>query len=159
MKQIGHNLTDSIDGFLAGIRRLIMGRDAVFSAEFRKFLKQESIKGVRLPLRWPNLNPYFERLNGSIRRECLAHVIVHNDSHLRRVFTSYFAHYHHVRAHLSFDRDSPIEGEVEPTKQGTDVAIPKVGGPNRRYRRAACALEPVRPASAIEVEVHALQIG
>ena len=56
IKQIARNLTDPMDGFLLGIRYLIMDRDAIFTKEFRGFLKQEGVKAVRLPARSPNLN-------------------------------------------------------------------------------------------------------
>ena len=58
IKQIARNATDPIDGFLLGIRYLIMDRDTIFSADFRNYLKQEGIKAVRLPPRSPNLNAY-----------------------------------------------------------------------------------------------------
>ena len=55
----------------------------------------------------PWQNPYVERVIGSIRRECLNHVIVLNESHLRRTLAGYLAYYHHARTHLSLGKDAP----------------------------------------------------
>ena len=76
-------------------------------------------------------------LIGSIRRECLNHVIVLNERHLQRILCSYFEYYNNSRTHLSLDRNSPVEREVEPTERGRVIAIPQVGGLHHRYRRAA----------------------
>ena len=58
--------------------------------------------------RSPWQNPYVERLIGSIRRECLNHVIVLNETHVRRILASYFTYYHESRAHLSLERNAPV---------------------------------------------------
>ena len=82
-------------------------------------------------------NPYAERLIGSIRRECLDHVIVLNERHLKRILNSYLDYYHEDRTHLSLDRNSPIPRKIEQPEHGEVVSIPKVGGLHHRYRRAA----------------------
>jgi len=87
--------------------------------------------------RSPWQNPYVERLNGSIRRECLDHVIVLNERHLRRMLTSHFAYYHESRAHLSLECNAPVPRRVEHPPEGKVIAIPQVGGLHHRYRRAA----------------------
>jgi len=78
-----------------------------------------------------------ERLIGSIRRECLDHVIVLGEEHLRRIPGSYFRYYHESRTHLSLDRNAPQPRDVEPPSKGDVVAIPLVGGLHHRYTRAA----------------------
>ena len=85
----------------------------------------------------PWQNPYCERVIGSIRRECLDHMIVLNERHLHRILTGYFDYYHKSRAHLSLDRNSPTPREVEPPSQGKVVSIPVVGGLHHRYTRRA----------------------
>jgi putative transposase len=80
---------------------------------------------------------YGERVIGSIRRECLNHLIVLSESHLHRILTDYFDYYHNSRPHLSLDRNSPVPRRVEPPCQGQVVAIPQVGGLHHRYTRAA----------------------
>ena len=72
------------------------------------------IEEVPIAPRSPWQNPYCERLIGSIRRECLDHMIILNEDHLRRILKSYFQYYHEARAHLSLERNSPIPREVEP---------------------------------------------
>ena len=95
------------------------------------------IEEVLCAPRSPWQNPYCERLVGSIRRECLDHVIVINERHLRRILQSYFEYHLNYRTHLSLDRNSPIEREVEPPSRGRVVSIPQVGRLHHRYRRAA----------------------
>ena len=85
----------------------------------------------------PWQNPFVERVIGSIRRECLDHVIVWNERHLLRVLRSYFDYYHDSRTHLSLARNAPNPREVEWPSQGKVVAIPQVGGLHHRYTRAA----------------------
>ena len=95
------------------------------------------IEEVVTAYRSPWQNPYVERLIGSIRRECLDHVIVLSEAHLRRILASYFEYYHASRTHLSLDRNAPIEREVQPRWKGKVVGIPQVGGLHHRYTRAA----------------------
>ena len=82
-------------------------------------------------------NPYVERLIGSIRRECLEHVIVFNEQHLRRVLTKYFDYYHRSRTHLGLGKDAPETRPVELPEVGAIRAVPKVGGLHHRYTRTA----------------------
>ena len=86
----------------------------------------------------PWQNPFAERLIGSIRRECLDHVLVLGERHLRRTLARYFAYYHRVRTHLSLDKDAPDRRPIERPELRTVVQIPEVGGLHHRYvRRAA----------------------
>ncbi len=87
--------------------------------------------------RSPWQNAYVERVIGSIRRECLDHVLVINERHLRRVLTSYVDYYHHSRTHLSLDKDCPDARPIQPPNCGAAIAIPQVGGLHQRYVRLA----------------------
>jgi transposase InsO family protein len=118
-------------------RFLIRDRDSIYGAFFQERVKHMGIQEVVIAPRSPWKNPYCERLVGSIRRECLDHVIVLNERHLMRILRSYFHYYLHSRTHLSLERNSPIEREVELPCRGSVVAIPEVGGLHHRYRRAA----------------------
>ena len=91
----------------------------------------------RAPLRSPWQNPFVERIIGSIRRECLDHVIVFSEAHLRRILAEYFDYYHRSRTHLSLAKDSPETRDVEPAAAGTVRAIDLVGGLHHRYTRKA----------------------
>ena len=95
------------------------------------------IEQVRTAFRSPWQSPYVERLIGSIRRECLDHVIVLNEAHLMRILKGYFAYYHESRAHLALDRNAPTPREIEGSEQGDVISIPQVGELHHRYARAA----------------------
>ena len=87
----------------------------------------------RLP--WQNADA--ERLIGSIRRECLDHVIVVNETGLSRVLGRYLTYYHQSRTHLSLAKDSPKPRPIAPPTLGPVVALPQVGGLHHRYDRRA----------------------
>ena len=87
--------------------------------------------------RRPWQNPYVERLIGSVRRECLNHVIILNERHLRRVLVSYLDYYHRSRTHLSLGKDTPEGRPVQPGGSGKIVSFPQVGGLHHRYERLA----------------------
>jgi len=85
----------------------------------------------------PWQNPYAERVIGSIRRECLDHLIILNESHLRRILREYVRYYNEVRPHLSLEGNAPEPRELEPPSRGPVIAIPVLGGLHHHYRRAA----------------------
>ena len=85
----------------------------------------------------PWQNPYVERLIGSIRRECLNHVIVLGEKHLRRMLGAYLAYYHGSRTHLSLEKDAPTPRRVQHVSEGAVIAFPAVGGLHHRYERRA----------------------
>ena len=78
-----------------------------------------------------------ERLIGTLRRECLDHVVVMNDAHLRRVLRAYLAYSHEARTPLALGKDAPEPRRVEPPDRGQIVATPLVGGLHHRYSRRA----------------------
>jgi len=85
----------------------------------------------------PWQNPYSERLNGSIRRECLDRTIVFSEGHLRRILTKYFEYYNCFRVHQSLEMDTP-EGRTAQTIHEEKVfAIPHLGGLHHHYERRA----------------------
>lgn len=118
-------------------RFLIHDRDGIYGDIFQRRVRNMDIEEVVTAPRSPWQNPYAERLIGSIRRECLNHMIVLNERHLRRILRSYFAYYHESRTHLSLQRNSPVPRGVEPVERGKVIAIAQVGGLHHRYRRAA----------------------
>ena len=111
--------------------------DAIYGVDFRERVKHMGIEEVVIAYRSPWQSPYVERLIGSIRRECLDHLIVFDEAHLRRILTSYFAYYHESRTHLSLERNAPVPRRVEHPSEGKVIAIPEVGGLHHRYTRAA----------------------
>ena len=78
-----------------------------------------------------------ERLIGSIRRECLDHVIILSERHLRRILGSYLDYYHDSRTHLSLGKDTPSGRPVQSAGSGQIVSLPKAGGLHHRYERLA----------------------
>ena len=123
--------------FESAPRYLLRDRDSIYGDQFRHRVKSLGIKEVLTAPRSPWQNPYVERIIGSIRRECLNHVIIINERHLRRQLKSYSIYYHEARTHLSLDKQSPVPRSIEPPEQGKVVAIPHVGGLHHEYRRAA----------------------
>jgi hypothetical protein len=83
----------------------------------------------------PWQNPYIERLIGTIRRECLDHVIVLGERHLMRVLSEYLAYYHGYRTHQSVEMDAPDGRRVQ--VDGAVQAVPHLGGLHHHYERAA----------------------
>ena len=118
-------------------RFLIRDRDSIYGKCFKNRIKNMGIEVVVTAPRSPWQNPYVERLNGTIRHDCLDHIIVLNEAHLRRFLTSYFAYYHESRAHLSLECNAPVPRRIEHPSEGKVIAIPQVGGLHHRYRRAA----------------------
>ena len=118
-------------------RFLLRDRDGIYGEYFRHRVKHMGIDEVLIAPRSPWQNAYVERLIGSIRRECLDHVIVFNEEQLRRILAEYFEYYHQARAHLSLDRNSPIPRPVDPPENGKVVARAYLGGLHHCYRRAA----------------------
>jgi len=117
---------------------LLRDRDQVFGEQFRHRVKGMGIEEILTAPHSPWQNPFAERLIGSIRRECLNHVLVLDDRHLRRILARYFSYYHRARTHLALDKDAPDVRPVELSDVGRIVEILEVGGLHHRYvRRAA----------------------
>ncbi len=93
-------------------RFLLRDRDSIYGGLFRLRVAGMGLEEVVTAARSPWQNPYAERLIGSIRRECLDHVIVLSEKHLRRILREYFRYYHEVRPHQSLERNSPIALEA-----------------------------------------------
>jgi putative transposase len=118
-------------------RFLLRDRDSIYGAAFQTQAKSMEIREVLTAFRSPWQSPYVERLIGSIRRECLDHVVILNEISLRRHMVSYLDYYHGSRSHLSLGKDSPYSRAVQPPEMGTILAFPKVGGLHHRYERRA----------------------
>ncbi len=115
---------------------LLRDRDSIYGHAFRNRVKGMGISEVQTAPHSPWQNPCAERLIGSIRRECLDHVVVLGEQHLRRTLARYFAYYHRARTHLSLDKDAPDGRPIE-TALGRVTSIPEVGGLHHRYVRQA----------------------
>src|SRR6187200_1220424 len=111
-------------------RYLLHDRDSVF-ADVATTIAGMNTAAVRTAPRSPWQNAYVERIIGSIRRECLDHVIVLNEAGLQRVLTGYVAYYLRSRTHLALGKDTPSPRPVTPPSAGRIVAIAEVG--DHRY--------------------------
>jgi transposase InsO family protein len=118
-------------------RYLLRDRDKIFGDTFREQVKDMKIEEVLSAPRSPWQRAYVERVIGSIRRECLDHVIVLGESSLRRTLSSYFSYYHQTRPHLSLEKDTPKPRPIQGPELGRVVAMPQVGGLHHRYERRA----------------------
>ena len=118
-------------------RYLLRDRDGVYGEKFREAATWLGIREVLAAPESPWQNPYVERLIGSIRRECLDHVIVFNQTGVHRVLKSYFKYYEWTRTHLSLEKDAPIPRRVQPPELGKVVELAEVGGLHHRYERRA----------------------
>jgi len=121
----------------AHLATLLRDRDGVYGEKFHETTEWLGIREVLTAPKSPWQNPYVERLIGSIRRECLDHVIVMNQTGLHRVLKSYFEYYERTRTHLSLEKDAPIPRTVQPPEFGRVIELSEVGGLHHRYERRA----------------------
>ena len=118
-------------------RYLLHDRDRIYGDTFRAQASNMQITEVLTAPRSPWQTPYVERLIGSIRRECLDHIIVMNVSSLRRILKSFFDYYHSSRTHLALAKDAPKPRPIQPPQAGRVVELPQVDGLHHRYERRA----------------------
>jgi len=116
-------------------RYLLRDRDRIFGSEFGKDVKAMGIKEVLSAPGSPWQRAFVERVIGTLRRECLDHVIVFNEASLYQHVKSFLAYYHESRTHLSLAKDTPELRPVHPPELGAVIAIPQVGGLHHRYER------------------------
>jgi transposase InsO family protein len=114
-------------------RYLIRDRDASYGPVFVQRLRAMSIRDRPIAFRSPWQNAYVERLIGSIRRECLDHMIVFGEAHLRRILGAYGAYYNELRTHRSLNKDTPFHRAIE--RLGAITSQPVLGGLHHQYCR------------------------
>ena len=118
-------------------RYLLRARDSIYGSVFTSQVHAMGIGQVITSYKSPWQNPHMERLIGSVRRECLDHVIALNERHLRRVLRDYVEYYHESRTHLGLGGDCPVPRSIEPPPVGPVRKRPMVGGLQHRYYREA----------------------
>jgi transposase InsO family protein len=116
---------------------LLRDRDATYGREVRDCLRALNVEEVVSAPRSPWQNPYVERFFGSLRRECLNHVLVFNERQLRRIVSAYLTYYHQCRPHMALVNNAPEARAVELPCRGRVVAQPHLGGLHHRYARCA----------------------
>ena len=118
-------------------RYLLRDRDKIFGQEFVDQVKAQGIKQVLSAPRSPWQRAYVERLIGSIRRECLDHVIVLGERSVRQHLSAYADYYHRWRTHLALAKDAPEPRRTQPPIDGCVVEIRELGGLHHHYERRA----------------------
>jgi transposase InsO family protein len=120
-------------GWTRATRYLIRDRDGAYGEVFIRRVRSMGIRDRSTSPRSPWQNAYAERLIGSIRRECLDHVVVFGERHLRHVLLSYMNYYNETRTHLSLDKDAPLSRTVQ--RAGRILRLPILGGLHHQYIR------------------------
>ncbi len=118
-------------------RYLIRDRDGIYGKKVVDTIKSLGAKQVVISRKSPWQNGYCERIIGSIRRDCLDHIIILNDRHLRRILKEYFAYYHESRTHLGLEKDTPVSRPMQKRDAGPVASEPVLGGLHHRYFRDA----------------------
>ena len=129
---IAHQITDAFPWNEAPAH-LIRDRDASYGNAVTRRLAAMGIRDHPTAVRSPWQNGHAERLIGSIRRECLDHIVVFGEAHLRRVLATYTSYYNELRTHLSLSKDSPGYRPVQ--RYGQLAARPILGGLHHHYCR------------------------
>jgi len=129
---IARQLTEAY-GWTAAPLYIVRDRDAVYGDIFKRRVRAMGIRDRPTSARSPWQNGYAERLIGSIRRDCLDHVVVFGERHLRHLLLSYQRYYNEVRTHLSLDKDAPVSRSVQAV--GRIVAKSLLGGLHHQYVR------------------------
>jgi hypothetical protein len=114
-------------------RYLIRDRDTSYGPVFLQRIRAMGIRDHPIAPRSPWQNAYVERLIGPIRRECLDHMIVFGEAHLRRILRGYAAYYNVSRTHRSLNKDAPLHRAIE--RLGAVVSRPVLGGLHHQYCR------------------------
>jgi transposase InsO family protein len=114
-------------------RYLIRDRDSAYGEAFIQRIRAMGIRDRPISARSPWQNGYVERLIGSIRRDCLDHVVVLGERHLRHLLHSHQRYYNEVRTHLSLHKDAPVPREVRAA--GRVLSVPILGGLHHQYVR------------------------
>ncbi len=130
---IARQLTEAC-GWREAPRYIIRDRDCAYGDAFIRRLGAMGIRDRPISARSPWQNGYAERLIGSIRRDCLDHVVVFGDEHLRHLLNSYQKYYNEVRTHLSLKKDAPIPRRVQTVGRWV-LPVPILGGLHHEYVR------------------------
>jgi len=136
MLQIARNETDPAAGALHSKRYLIIDRDTKYLAQFRRLIRDNGTKVIRLPPRSPNLNAYAERFVRSIKDECLDRMIFVGQRSLRRAVSEYMTHYHRERNHQGLNNRLIVPTTTYAT-DGTVSCHARLGGTLNFYYRLA----------------------
>ena len=106
--QQARNLLMDLGEYAARFKFLIRDRDSKFTAAFDEVLAGNGMRILKTPVRSPRANSFAERYAGTLRRECLDHLLIHGERHLRRILAEYVRHYNEHRPHQSREQRPPL---------------------------------------------------
>ena len=112
---------------------LVRGNDGAYGPAFRLRVRAMRIRDRPISPRSPWQNPYAERLIGTLRRDCLDHVLIFGARHLQRILAAYTDYYSQTRTHLSLDKDAPLGPPIQ--RHGAIVTVPILSGLHHCYAR------------------------
>ena len=116
---------------------LIRDNDAKYGSHFGTVAIGRGIEVLRTPVQAPRANAVCERLMGSVRRECLDHIMITSEAHLRRVLKEYAVYFNQSRPHQGIDQRVPEPKNIADGNSGKVFSFPVLGGLHHEYRRAA----------------------
>ena len=135
MMQVGRNLT-AADGFLRGSQHVILDRDPLYTAAFRRLLRDSGVSPLVLPAWSPNLNAFAERFVESVKSECFDRMVLFGEGHLRAAVREFVHHYHEERPHQGLDNEL-IAPTTTVTGTGEMKCRDRLGGLLKFYYREA----------------------
>jgi transposase InsO family protein len=132
----GQQLVNSFP-FVGAPKYLLRDRDNIYGQEFTRRVTNLGMKELKIAPRSPWQNLYAERMIGTLRRECLDHMIIFHEGQLRKILTEYLDYYHRVRPHKSLADDSPEGRKIQDDAEQKIVSLPVLGGLHHHYIRSA----------------------
>ncbi|MGW2221714.1 integrase core domain-containing protein [Nonomuraea sp. NPDC001684] len=136
--QQARNLLIDLGERAGAFRFLIRDRDGKFSPSFDEVFTANGVRVIKTPVRSPRANAFAERFVGTLRRECLDHLLIHGERHLRKVLTEYEHHFNHRRPHQSRSLRPPLHDPSEAIDMTTRIHRRRtVTGLINECRRAA----------------------
>ena len=119
-------------------RFLIRDRDSKFTSVFDEVFAGSGMQIIKTPVRSPRANSFAERYAGTLRRECLDHLLIYGERHLRRILAEYSRHYNEHRPHQSREQRPPLHEPCQPVDITSRIRRRQVvHGLINEYRRAA----------------------
>jgi putative transposase len=127
-----------IEDRLGEVRFLLHDRDAKFSGPFDEVFRTEGVRVIRTPIRSPKANAFAERFVKTVRRECLDHLLIFGERHLRWTLREYLRHYNEERPHRDLSLGTPEPKAAAANRGDAAVArVDRLGGLIHEYHRIA----------------------
>ena len=139
---------------------LIRDRDSKYGQRFSAVAVSSGIKELRTPFRAPKANAHCERFIGSLKRECLDHMLVLQRNQLHRLVTEFVDYYNHSRPHQGIGQRIPVRFNQDcPSQFGRITSTPVLGGLHHSYGRAGCQSVNRPPPGQLELRRQSWRMG